>query len=196
MKFFVSKYPFSRHSKLINSLIVVLFSVFTISGSSSSSSSSSTTTMRKVSLRCRGPSAATVDMKLSTGMFESLVDVEELGIYGCRIQELPPSTFRGMNNLQRLVVRDSPIPLRIEPGAFLHLPRLKHLDVSNNRIQVLHPRGVLDPVAGNLLSLNISRNEFPHIYSTNIPQVAARLTKLTSLDLSYNKFPNVLSQAS
>ena len=149
-----------------------------------------------MSLRCRGPSAGTVDMKLSTGMFETLVDVEELGIYGCRIQELPPSTFRGMANLQRLVIRGSAIPMRIEPGAFLHLPRLQHLDVSDNRIQVLHPRGVLDTVAESLLSLNLSRNDFPHIYSTNIPQVAGKLQQLQSLDLAHNKFPTLLSQVS
>ena len=147
-----------------------------------------------MALRCLGASAGSVDMKLSTGMFESLVDVEELEIYGCRIGELPPSTFRGMQNLQRLVVSGSSIPLRIEPGAFLHLPVLQHLDVSNNRIQVLHPQGVLDPVAETLKTLNLSRNDFPHIYSTNIPQVSNKLKQLSSLDLSYNKFPNVLSQ--
>ena len=147
-----------------------------------------------MSLRCLGPSAGTVDMKLSTGMFESLSDVEELGIYGCRIQELPPSTFRGMSSLQRLVVRDSPIRLRIEPGAFAHLPQLKHLDLSHNRIQVLHPQGVLDPVADTLQTLNLSRNEFPHIYNTNIPQVSSKLKRLQSLDLSYNKFSSVLAQ--
>ena len=127
-------------------------------------------------------------------MFSTLIDVEELGIYGCRIQELPPSTFRGMANLRRLVIRDSPISLRIEPGAFAGLSRLEHLDVSNNRIQVLHPQGVLDPVAETLKTVNLSRNDFPHIYNTNIPQVSAKLKLLESLDLSYNKFPNVLAQ--
>ena len=144
-----------------------------------------------MTLRC---SSSSVDMKLSTGMFESLVEVEELSIFGCRIGELPPSAFRGMRNLKRLAVSGSRIPLRIEPGAFLHLPQLQHLDVSDNRIQVLHPEGVLDPVAETLKTLNLSRNEFPHIYSTNIPQVANKLTQLNSLDLSYNRFPNVLSQ--
>ena len=127
-------------------------------------------------------------------MFSTLIDVEELGIYGCRIQELPPSTFRGMANLRRLVIRGSPISLRIEPGAFAGLSRLEHLDVSNNRIQVLHPQGVLDPVAETLKTVNLSRNDFPHIYNTNIPQVSAKLKLLESLDLSYNKFPNVLAQ--
>ena len=84
---------------------------------------------------------------LDKAAFASLYQLEELVLDGCRLEHLPPLAFEGLTLLQKLTIQTRhAATLSIAIDAFVGLPSLTHLDLSNNyvrSIQRVEPGGGL-----------------------------------------------------
>ena len=65
------------------------------------------------------------------GAVENLVNLEELWLFKCQIDELSSGSLKGLGNLQILDLRLN-VLLNISDGAFEHTPKLKDLRILGN----------------------------------------------------------------
>ena len=135
---------------------------------------------RSLTVQC---SESEAESSLEAGGFDSLVELVNLSIVGCRIDKIPADAFAGLRNLRALTVR-SP-RLTVEEGAFNGLDRLDALDLSDSRIRVL-PANELCSVP-ELRVLNLAGNSFGGFGDLGVSE-PCDLSRLEVLDLSKNEF--------
>ncbi|XP_071445931.1 toll-like receptor Tollo [Hetaerina americana] len=114
-------------------------------------------------LRLECSDALFFQSSLRTDSFRALTFLRTLSIEYCKLGSLPAGAFRGLTRLRRLTLRThnadwSALALDVEKGAFSasDLPRLTHLDLSENNLWSLPP-SVFCPLP-LLRTLNLTKN--------------------------------------
>ncbi|KAG8223015.1 hypothetical protein J437_LFUL000723 [Ladona fulva] len=114
-------------------------------------------------LRLECSDALFFQSSLRPDSFRALTFLRILSIEFCKLGSLPAGAFRGLTRLRRLTLRThnsdwSALALDVEAGAFsaADLPRLTHLDLSENNLWSLPP-GVFCPLP-LLKALNLTKN--------------------------------------
>ena len=139
---------------------------------------------------------------LDKAAFASLYQLEELILDGCRLEHLPPLAFEGLTLLKKLTIQTNHAStLSVAIDAFVGLPSLTHLDLSNNFIRSI-PQDELCQLS-SLKHLNISKNELRSFddlglatgSSSNKIQRSSSscISGLISLDLSGNEITSLKS---
>ena len=143
---------------------------------------------RRLIVKCNDASLSHLDK----AAFASLYQLQELVLDGCRLEHLPPLAFEGLTLLQKLTIttRHS-ATLSVAIDAFVGLPSLTHLDLSNNYIRSI-PQDELCQLS-NLRHLNMSKNELRSLEDLGLTSRANCLTGLSMLDLSGNEITSLKS---
>ncbi|XP_030375155.1 toll-like receptor Tollo [Scaptodrosophila lebanonensis] len=149
-----------------------------------------------VRLRLQCNDALFFQSSLSSGSFQSLVELRDLTIEYCKLANLTDGSFRGLHELRNLTIRThngdwSTMSLEMASNSFADLRQLERLDLSLNNIWLV-PDGVLCPLQA-LQHLNTSYNKIQDIsnfyFSASLISRKARVcgSTLRTLDLSANK---------
>jgi len=136
---------------------------------------------------------------LDKAAFASLYQLEELVLEGCRLEHLPPLAFEGLTLLKKLTIQTNHAStLSVAIDAFVGLPSLTHLDLSNNFIRSI-PQDELCQLT-SLKHLNMSKNELrsfddlglaASVNNNNKIQRGGCTNGLVMLDLSSNEITSL-----
>lgn len=143
---------------------------------------------KKLTVKCGDSSLSHLDK----AAFASLYQLHELVLDGCRLEHLPPLAFEGLTLLKKLTIQTKHTStMSVAIDAFVGLPSLTHLDLSNNYIRSI-PQDELCQLT-NLKHLNLSRNELRSIDDLGMNIKSDCLTSLVMLDLSGNEITSMKS---
>jgi len=151
---------------------------------------------RRLVVKCGDASLSHLDK----AAFASLYQLQELVLDGCRLEHLPPLAFEGLTLLQKLTIQTRhAATLSVAIDAFVGLPSLTHLDLSNNYIRSI-PQDELCQLSA-LRHLNMSKNELRSLDdlglvsngNSNAVRQVNCLSGLTMLDVSGNEITSLKS---
>ena len=138
---------------------------------------------------------------LDKAAFASLYQLEELVLEGCRLEHLPPLAFEGLTLLKKLTIQTNhAATLSVAIDAFVGLPSLTHLDLSNNLVRSI-PQDELCQLT-SLKHLNMSKNELRSFDDLGLASGNSNNNKLhrgscinglSMLDLSSNEITSLKS---
>ncbi len=116
-------------------------------------------------------------------------DAVGLRLGGCSLDDIPNNTFQKMSNWTFLFLGDNNIN-NVQGNQFKDLPKLRHLDLSNNPIKKLN-REVFTGLENVLENLNLKKTHL-----TEVPTAAIEiLHKLNQLSLASTKIEHIQAEA-
>jgi len=139
--------------------------------------------LTKLFVKCHKPTLGQLDRD----SFASLIQLQELNIDSCRLDDLRPFAFRGLKNLKALrLSTQKPTTLTVREDSFEGLTELTFLNLGQNRILSL-PKGELCKLK-KLSHLILHQNEVQSIEDLGMGNC---LKNLRVLDLSENEISSI-----
>ena len=151
--------------------------------------------VRKLHVRCSD--AFFFESQLKSEHFGQLPMLEELHIDYCKIRHLPPRSFAGLSNLQRLSIQShnsewTSILMDVDVNAFRQLDSLKELNMAHNNLWSLPINALCD--LPKIKVLNMSNNHLLDVVDLGLSfQEGCKIDSLSGLDLSRNHIASLRS---
>ncbi|KAL8566292.1 hypothetical protein ACOMHN_028949 [Nucella lapillus] len=116
-------------------------------------------------------------------MVSQLSALQELKLLHCKFHDIPRNVFRGLSQLQNLLIEGANLLGHIDPDFASHLPKLRLLQIIKSRVTFLPPLCG----SGNLHTLNVSYNNIADFDHAGVNCGGSRpLGKLRILNVNYN----------
>lgn len=112
-----------------------------------------------------------------------LLSLQQLQFIDCKFHDIPKDAFRGLSQLEIMVIDRANLLGHIDPQFAAHLPRLMRLHIINSRVTFLPPLCA----SQNLKTLNVSFNNIADLDHAGINCPSRPLSMLEILDFGFNR---------
>ena len=138
------------------------------------------------------------ESQLKSEHFGSLPELENLDIEFCKIRNIPPRAFAGLNNLKSLSVQShnsewTSILLDVDPNGFRKINSIEALNLAHNNLYAL-PNDAMCGLS-YLQRLNVSQNHLVEAADLGISNTEGCNLPLKELDLSNNYISSLPANA-
>lgn len=134
--------------------------------------------------------------EIGSNSLEHLRGLKRLRIERCKLDRLPPNTFKGLSGLEQLTVRSyntkwGRFSLKVPSSTLAPLTSVESVDFSENNIEILPPG--LFCGHRQLEFVNLTNNGFSEVANIGFASASLCTPTVRTVDLAYNKI-NVLPE--